>query len=191
MQAAAASTVALPTVASFRQSSGRTVKLKKRSAAGHNRNALIRASSEADAAAPPAAAAAFADLAAVCLERTVVTLEPCGPQGNGLVVTKPVAAGQVVLQVPLGACLAVNYAAGLALPPGHWPRLRKGVAKDDSLPWDMLLVRMAYADSALVMAVPDKAGWGGGGSGGSNWRALLPWSPPGVMPCFHPPTHPS
>ncbi|PSC69026.1 ribulose-1,5 bisphosphate carboxylase oxygenase large subunit N-chloroplastic [Micractinium conductrix] len=36
------------------------------------------------------------------------------------------------------ACLVVDYAAGLRVPPGAWPRLRKGVQKDDSLPWDVL-----------------------------------------------------
>lgn len=104
-------------------------------------NVQLRASADANAAAPPAgAAAAFSNLAAARLDCCAVALEPCGPQGNGLVVTDPVPAGQAVLRVPLDSCLAVNYAEGLALPRGQWPRLRKGVAKDDSLPWDVLLV---------------------------------------------------
>lgn len=119
------------------------------------RNVPPRASAETDAPAPAAAAtSAFADLAAARLDRSAVALAPCGPQGNGLVLAEPVVAGQVVLRVPLDTCLAVNYAEGLSLPPGQWPRLRKGVAKDNSLPWDVLLVRPGVLN----------------GSGACHWR---------------------
>lgn len=87
------------------------------------------------------AAAAFRELGAATLEACSVLLAPCGPQGNGLVATAAAAPGDILLRVPMPACLVVDYAAGLRVPPGAWPRLRKGVQKDDSLPWDVLQVR--------------------------------------------------
>lgn len=110
------------------------------------------ASAAAAAVAAPAAAAgeAFGSLSAAHLDLCRVLLLPCGPQGNGLVATADAAQGDVLLRVPLSCCLAINYAAGLVLPAGQWPRLRKGVAKDDALPWDILLVRLACTGMAGV-----------------------------------------
>lgn len=153
--AAAATVVALPTFVSFSYRSNRLEWRSRRIAVCSRRNVPPRASAETDAPAPAAAAtSAFADLAAARLDRSAVALAPCGPQGNGLVLAEPVVAGQVVLRVPLDTCLAVNYAEGLSLPPGQWPRLRKGVAKDNSLPWDVLLVRPGVLN----------------GSGACHWR---------------------
>ena len=103
------------------------------------------ASAESSAAAvppPPAAAtaasAAFQQLAAAALDTCAVQLQPC-PAGHGLYLTTPAAAGDVLLRVPLDRCLVVDYSGGgLRLPQAQWPRLRKGVQKDDSLPWDIL-----------------------------------------------------
>jgi hypothetical protein len=102
------------------------------------------------AEAPPGeAAAAFADLAAARLDRCAVSLQPWTQgQGNGLFLTAPAAAGDVVLSVPLGCCLVVDYAAGMRLPQGSWPRLQRGVQKDAELPWDILQVGRA-AGAAL------------------------------------------
>lgn len=66
-------------------------------------------------------------------------LQPCA-QGNGLFATAAAELGDVVLSVPVEACVMIDYAAGMRLPAGDWPRLRKGIAKDDSLPWDILQV---------------------------------------------------
>ena len=102
------------------------------------------------AEAPPGeAAAAFADLAAARLDRCAVSLQPWTQgQGSGLFLTAPAAAGDVVLSVPLGCCLVVDYAAGMRLPQGSWPRLQRGVQKDAELPWDILQVGRA-AGAAL------------------------------------------
>ena len=95
----------------------------------------------AAAAAPPAATAAtatFHELAAASLDTCTVQLRPCAV-GHGLYLTAPAATGDVVLSVPVDRCLLVDYAGGgLRLPPAEWPRLRKGVQKDDALPWDIL-----------------------------------------------------
>jgi hypothetical protein len=63
--------------------------------------------------------------------------------GLGLFMTAKAAAGDVVLSVPMSLCLAVDYAStsgSLALPAGSWPRVQRGIQKDDALPWDVLLV---------------------------------------------------
>jgi hypothetical protein len=54
-----------------------------------------------------------------------------------------------VLSVPSGTCLIVDYQAGLRLPQAPWPRLRKGLHKDDAMPWDLLLVMPLPPCSAL------------------------------------------
>lgn len=45
----------------------------------------------------------------------------------------------IILRIPLEDCLIVDYNSGLKLPSGSWPRLRKGVEKNSSTNWDMLL----------------------------------------------------
>lgn len=67
-------------------------------------------------------------------------------RGSGLFLTAAASQGDVVLRVPTSLCLAVDYAAGLRLPPGAWPRLQRGVQKDAALPWDILLA-LALLDS--------------------------------------------
>ena len=52
-------------------------------------------------------------------------------------------AGDVVLSVPSTACLIVDYQTGLELPQAPWHRLLKAVRRDNSTPWDILLVREA------------------------------------------------
>ena len=99
------------------------------------------------AAAAPAAAAVFSELAAEVLrDAPSVEARPCGGQaGNGLFLTEAAAQGDAVLRVPLAACLVVDYRSepGLQLPRGQWPRLTRGVQKDAALPWDVLQVRRA------------------------------------------------
>ncbi len=104
--------------------------------------AAAEPSAAAAAAAPPPAAtqaaAAFDELAAATLDACAVQLQPCAA-GHGLYLTAPAAAGSVLLSVPVDRCLLVDYSgAGLRLPQGQWPRLRKAVQKDDALPWDIL-----------------------------------------------------
>ena len=47
---------------------------------------------------------------------------------------------QTILSVPTMACLIVDYDCGLQVPAEEWPRLQKGLQKEDALPWDVLLV---------------------------------------------------
>ena len=102
---------------------------------------------QAAAAAATEAEAAFADLAAAHCSTCAVALQPWSDgslhRGSGLFLTAAASQGDVVLRVPTSLCLAVDYAAGLRLPPGAWPRLQRGVQKDAALPWDILLVRWA------------------------------------------------
>ncbi len=47
---------------------------------------------------------------------------------------------QPLMQVPESACLIVDYVQGIQLPDHAWPRLRKGLQREEALPWDILLV---------------------------------------------------
>jgi hypothetical protein len=78
-------------------------------------------------------------------------------QGRGIFIDQDVAKGTVLLEMPLDACIAVDYAgAGLVLPQDvprdgpAWPRLAKAVSKDDALPWD-ILISLALLDSMSGM----------------------------------------
>lgn len=92
------------------------------------------------------AEAAWAELTAAHLDACAVTLQPwsAGPlhRGNGLYLTAPASKGDVLLRVPTSLCLLVDYSSGMRVPPAAWPRLQRGVQKDDSLPWDILLVSL-------------------------------------------------
>ena len=133
---------------------------------------------------PSPAADAFRRLAATHLEACACALRPCGAgKGNGLVVTAPAgaAAGTVLLRVPLDACLVVDYrpdGGGLRVPPAPWPRLRRGVAKDAALPWDVLLA------AALLDAL---AGDGEGGLWAEYANAVLPAPLELTLPLCYPP----
>ena len=47
---------------------------------------------------------------------------------------------QPLLHVPESACLIVDYERGMQLPAQAWPRLHKGLQREEALPWDILLV---------------------------------------------------
>lgn len=66
--------------------------------------------------------------------------------GRGIFVEKDVGKGGVIVDIPVdAACICVDYGArGLSVPMDvssdvAWPRLNKAVAKDDTLPWDVLV----------------------------------------------------
>jgi hypothetical protein len=103
---------------------------------------------------PTAAAAAAAAVAAVTdpspataapspfppETAVAVELRP-GIHGRGLISTTEIpSSGNIILNVPLNTCLVVDYSEkGLQLPPGGtWPRVQRGLAKDNSLPWDII-----------------------------------------------------
>jgi hypothetical protein len=46
----------------------------------------------------------------------------------------------VLLRVPQSVCLIVDYREGISLPEGEWPRLKEGLAMENPVPWDLLLV---------------------------------------------------
>ena len=78
-------------------------------------------------------------------------------QGRGIFIDRDVVKGSILLEVPLDMCISVDYTAGgLRLPEDvpeegpSWPRLTKAVAKDDSLPWD-ILISLALLDSVSGM----------------------------------------
>lgn len=67
-----------------------------------------------------------------------VALRP-GINGRGIFSTTEIpSSGKIIFNVPLNTCLVVDYSNGFQSPPGDWPRVRRGLAKDDALPWDIL-----------------------------------------------------
>jgi hypothetical protein len=80
-----------------------------------------------------------------------------GSNGRGIFIGQNVTKGSVLLELPLDLCISVDYAGGgLTLPTDvpadgpAWPRLKKAIAKDDSLPWD-ILISLALLDSLSGM----------------------------------------
>jgi hypothetical protein len=69
--------------------------------------------------------------------------------------------GTILFSIPLRLCLTIDYSnnnsGGISVPPGEWPRLKKAIAKDDTLPWDVLLA-VALLDASA-------------GAGGAFWEA--------------------
>ncbi len=60
---------------------------------------------------------------------------------------------QTLMQVPESACLIVDYAQGMQLPAQAWPRLRKGLQREEPLPWDILLVCHRPQPTSLVLYI--------------------------------------
>lgn len=48
---------------------------------------------------------------------------------------------QVIMSVPESAGLIVDYERGMQVPAEAWPRLKKGLKREDPVSWDILLVR--------------------------------------------------
>lgn len=60
--------------------------------------------------------------------------------GRGIYTDVEIKKGEVLVEIPLGMCMSLDYGGGgLSLPGGDWPRVRKALEKDDALPWDVLL----------------------------------------------------
>lgn len=72
--------------------------------------------------------------------------------------------GTILFSIPLRLCLTIDYSnnnssgGGISVPPGEWPRLKKAIAKDNTLPWDVLLA-VALLDASA------------GAGGGAFWEA--------------------
>lgn len=94
--------------------------------------------------------ATFASLLQDCSQTTATTtaseasstpavvLRP-GTNGRGIFSTTEIpSSSKVVFNVPLNTCLVVDYSHGFQLPSGGWPRVQRGLAKDDALPWDII-----------------------------------------------------
>ena len=78
-------------------------------------------------------------------------------QGRGIFIDRDAIKGSVLLELPLDMCISIDYArGGLRLPQDvpaagpAWPRLTKAIAKNDSLPWD-ILISLALLDSLSGM----------------------------------------
>lgn len=69
----------------------------------------------------------------------------CAKHGLGLFSKIPQGKGQVLIQVPRGLAITVDFKTGLTMPDGPWPRLREGVEAAEPLTWD-LLQSMALLD---------------------------------------------
>jgi len=84
-------------------------------------------------------AATFADLLMEKTGTASLKLKPAS-HGRGLFIEENIStSGKVLASIPLDTCIVVDYESGLKVPAGAWPRLRRGVAKNDALPWDILL----------------------------------------------------
>lgn len=105
---------------------------------------------------------------------TMLRIQKGHSMGRGLFLTKgadgedgtseKISVNSVLLSVPIDLCISVRYgghtgvgneAGDLKIPAGEWPRLRRGIAKNDALPWDVL----------QALALLD----GLSGSGGDFW----------------------
>ncbi|KAL4540889.1 hypothetical protein Ndes2526B_g05447 [Nannochloris sp. 'desiccata'] len=92
------------------------------------------------------AAATFASLLQECYQTTAASPTPAaaialrpGINGRGIFSTGDIpSTGKILMNVPLKTCLVVDYSQRLQLPPGGWPRVQRGLAKDDALPWDII-----------------------------------------------------
>ena len=65
---------------------------------------------------------------------------------NGLVTTRDVLEGDVLLRVPREACLLLDYDVGLSLRQAAWPELKAALEVED-LPWDLLFA-LALVDAS-------------------------------------------
>ncbi len=77
--------------------------------------------------------------------------------GRGIFVEKDVGKGGVIVDIPVdAACICVEYGGGGVSVPMDvssdtaWPRLNKAVAKDNTLPWDVL-ISLALLDAMSGM----------------------------------------
>lgn len=63
-----------------------------------------------------------------------------GTNGRGIFAAKETSASaKVIFSVPMDRCIVVDYTnEGLRLPVGEWPRVSRGLAKDNALPWDIV-----------------------------------------------------
>ena len=71
-----------------------------------------------------------------------ISLASTSLNGRGIFAGFDAPKGAVLVEIPLKACISVDYSSdsdGLSVPQGDWPRLKKAIRKDDSLPWDILL----------------------------------------------------
>ena len=105
------------------------------------RNLLARVGADTKGSeTPDEAAIAFSELLPDQAGEAGVKLQSAAWNGRGLFMASASAptSGKVLLSVPLDTCIVVDYANGLRVPEGDWPRLRSGVQKDDALPWDLL-----------------------------------------------------
>ncbi len=64
----------------------------------------------------------YNDLRAKAGVETHLGLRTAGSVGLGLVTPEARAPGDVLMRVPRGACIVVDYNTGLSVPPGRWPR---------------------------------------------------------------------
>ena len=77
---------------------------------------------------------------------------------RGLFAGDDVFKGGTVFEIPLDLCLSIDYSSnnGVSLPKADWSRLKKGIAKDSALPWD-ILQSLAVLDASA-------------GAGGDFWE---------------------
>ncbi len=108
-------------------------------------------------------------------------------QGRGIFIDRDVVKGTVLLELPLSMCISVDYAkGGLRLPQDvpeggpAWPRLTKAVAKDDALPWDVL-ISLALLDSLSGMGSELFQDWGNTAFPEAKDMSLPVCLPPGML----------
>jgi len=71
-----------------------------------------------------------------------ISLAGTSLNGRGIFADSDAPKGAILVEIPLQTCISIDYSSdsdGLSVPQGDWPRLKKAIQKDDSLPWDILL----------------------------------------------------
>ena len=113
---------------------------------GPSRWRILSAASDTGTDADLAASTAFSSLLEECNAGDVDTATlsavklQAGVNGRGIFAAKEIPQpANVIFRVPLDTCLVVDYSeGGLKVPSGNWPRIQKGLAKDNALPWDII-----------------------------------------------------
>lgn len=89
------------------------------------------------------ASEAFSELLTEYCPDAAVQLRRCHTNGRGLFAAAEILTpNKAILRIPIETCLVVDYgdgpSAGVRLPGGDWPRVSRGIKKDDALPWDII-----------------------------------------------------
>mmetsp|Transcript_24477 Transcript_24477/g.66812 ORF Transcript_24477/g.66812 Transcript_24477/m.66812 type:complete len:450 (-) Transcript_24477:151-1500(-) len=83
---------------------------------------------------------AYNQLQQVTKIKSCLELGSFAEEGNGLLLSsQKKGKNEVLMAVPKGLAIVMDYNEGLQISNGQWPRLRQGASSPEPLPWDMLM----------------------------------------------------